>query len=77
MIYECNKCDEIEISEPRAGLDVSEKSVLPLVGNRITIPRSSSPSHHHCIDRVVCRKGSNLFSTLGLIIIIIYLLTAD
>jgi len=32
MTYDCNKSDETEISDPRAGLDVSEKSVLPLPG---------------------------------------------
>jgi len=32
MTYDYSKCDETEISDPRAGLDVSEKSVLPLPG---------------------------------------------
>ena len=32
VTYDYNECDETEISDPRPGLGVSEKSVLPLPG---------------------------------------------
>jgi len=32
MTYDYSICEETEISDPRAGLDVSENSVLPLLG---------------------------------------------